>query len=366
MTAQLADLADVEPGTTIHGEVVDTTTTPCSADEAKELISKAITAADEFQSAVAELLSRQAHIALGYDSPRDMIIDQFSGALLNPRTKKPLSRTHLRRLARVTWVMWVVASHTQVDIGDINLSENALRSISSAESGLEDRDLIDAMLKRIDQLGVSGPDGINEVLNEAVHNWSDFKETVAQNDSDDNAPSTDASGEEADGADDSTELAASKPAGPGSQPSGGQQDRSPSPDTKHRDTADDEAGAGEDAGDDLDDAQSLISVFEDSIPDGLENRISDLDVNAALAHMRTAADVRRALRDIAAIYALLPTITSIRKDVPEIIDNIDDDELAALRAELATGNEAVDWAEKARAVIAESLSEVQIRFDTAI
>ena len=356
----------------VNGEIASPKDTPCNPDEARALIRKAITAANDFQSAVGELLARRAHIALGYDTPSRMIVHEFSGNLINPRTNKPITDNYLHRMARVAMLLWHVADVTGYQIGDLSLSEHALRQVSQASGGVNDVDLNDEIRARLQQFDTPPTVAqVDEVVLGTIHDFAargknppEPEPATASADVDD-----DAGGDQPVGGD--------SPGGAG----GGPQPAATPTTTDDTDDLDDVQADGPsitlestpaDVAADGQSAEpsvptpSVSGAFDIALPDDFAAQISDLDMTSALQHVRTAADVRRVLRDIGRIYELLPKIVDVKKQVPHIVDAIEDAELDALRAELDTTSEAVDWAEQARAVIAEALSEVQIRYDETI
>ncbi|MFC0313596.1 hypothetical protein ACFQNE_02970 [Gordonia phosphorivorans] len=361
--AELDGLELVSAGAAPVGDIVDAADTPCTADEARALIRRAVNAANDFYSAIAELLSRQGHAALGYDSPRQMISQELSGMLVNPRTGKPVSDTHLRRMTRVAWLAWSIAQNTGVDMSELKISERAVRSISAAAAGLDDVDLIDDITARMAEIGPDGPDEVNDIINGALTSYNERREQDVDNDPD----LDDGSGEGGEQA-----AAGRRPAGGGGgdgagfhADAGGAGGVETEPDSDGH--GDGEAAAPADAQPAAPrPAASLTEIFDTGLPDGVEASVSDSEVYSVLSHMRTAADVRRVLADITRIHALLPEITKIRKQVPHIIDAIDDDELAAIETELRSTDSAVEWAAEARQVISDGLEEVQIRLDEAI
>ncbi len=347
----------------VDGVVTRSADAPCSAEEARELIQKAITAANSFQSAVGELLARDAHIALGYASGREMIVREFSGTVINPRTNKPITDNYLHRMARVAMLLWHVADITGHDAADLRLPEHALRQVSRADGGVNDVDTIDLVSERLQQLDNPSADEVNDVLEDTVRDMGRRNKNPEPVDS---VPDDDTT-------DDSHE----------GEPSGGRPtDRAdrPNPTAHPRDNsaADNDGGfesddaSGGDAADRSDSdspsgpAPSVAGAFDIALPDDFDAQISELDTASALQHMRKAGDVRRVLRDIQRIYELLPTLVEVKKQVPHIIDAIEDAELDALKAELDGADNSVDWAAQARAVIVDALGEVRIRYDEAI
>lgn len=338
-----------------NAEVVSAADTPCTAEEARALIRRAVNAANEFYSAIAELLSRQGHTALGYDSPRQMIARELSGMLVNPRTGKPVSDTHLRRMTRVAWLAWSIAQNTGIDMDQLQISERDVRSISAASAGPDDSDLIDDINARLAEVSTDAPDEVNDIIAESLSSFEQRK----------------AAGEIG------SRGSAGEPetsAGTSGQP----QEQAP----RASDEPDGAVGAGVDEHDQVpvqvdpavsgDDklpaapapktpAASVASIFDTELPEGVEGTVSDTAIESALAHMRTAADVRRVMADITRIYQLLPTLTEIKDKVPHIVDAVDDDDLAALTEQIRSTDQAVDWAATARTVLAEALHEVDVR-----
>ncbi|NLE82745.1 MAG: hypothetical protein GX610_24860, partial [Rhodococcus sp.] len=148
---------------------------PCSPEEARALIGKAIDAADTFQSTMRELFRRRAHEALGYPTPREMLLGEFKGSLINPRTGAPYGDSHVHRMARVAWLTWAVAERTGIDMTELDIPERPLREISQGVDRVGDRDLVDRIADRVEEVSrgkrataddVSGV--IDDVVNEAA------------------------------------------------------------------------------------------------------------------------------------------------------------------------------------------------------
>lgn len=358
--ADLAEMAlvDQAPAAT-DGEVVDIASTPCTAEEARELIGKAVTAANDFYEAVGELLSRKGHVALGYDSPRQMLSRELAGMLHNPRTGQPLSDTHLRRMTRVAWLAWSIAQSTGIDMSQLHITERQVRSISAASAGADDTDLIEDIKDRLTELDPKGPDQVNDIIGDALES---FEERAARKEQQQAGPP-----DRGDDVDDGS-----------TRPSGGTSDggsaREGQASRPRADSVEDE----DDLDDGIDDVPaeapssappapkpSVTSIFDTAMPEGA-TEVSDFDVSSALVHMRTAADVRRAMHDAVRILEMLPAIAKIEKTVPHVIDAVDDDDLDAIRKELTGTEAATKWATKTLAVIAEALEEVDTRIDEAV
>ncbi|WP_042377274.1 hypothetical protein [Gordonia alkanivorans] len=366
----------------VKGVVTEAATGPCSADEARALIRKARAAADTFQASVAELLARRAHIALGYDTPREMIVREFSGSIRNPRTNKPITDNYLHRIARVALLLWQVAEITGLDMDGLHLSEYALRQVSRAAGGMHDVDVIDAIRQNVQRLPQPpSVDQVNEVVADTLrqlgHRVDDSVDSPAVPQA---ATAVGDFGDADDehGSDDPTSLS-----GPGSVPaefttaqfdagdsdeSGPGASRSGSGATKPESSGPDSetpTPQGRDGAVEFTPG-TATTAFDTSLPEDFAAQISDLDMTATLQHVRTATDLRRVLRDVGRIYDLLPEIAKVRSQVPHIVDAIEDSELDALRNELRATEAAVNWAEQARAVIGDALGEVQIREDEAL
>lgn len=359
--ADLADLQLVDAAPAAEGPVVDVASTPCSAEEARTLIGRAMTAANDFYAAIGELLSRNGHVALGYDSPRQMLSQELSGMLTNPRTKQPLSDTHLRRMTRVAWLAWSISQATGIDVNDLEIPERQLRAISAASAGTDDADVIEDISDRLSESGVREPGEVNNVIREQLSTYPERAAKGAVGSKRDDGAEQDDAGRGVDS--------------PGQPHSGsGGADRSGSSPGGAADASRDyEDESGDDgpadapltAPDPPKPPPSVTSFFDTAVPDGVPT-VSDLDVSSALTHMRTAADIRRAMLDAVRILELLPAIAKIEKSVPHVIDAIDDDDLDAIRKELTGTETATKWATTTLAVIAEALEEVDTRIDEAI
>ncbi|KJR10478.1 hypothetical protein [Gordonia sihwensis] len=360
--ADLAEMELVDQAPATDGEVVDIASTPCTEEEARALIKKAVTAANTFYEAVGELLSRKGHVALGYDSPRQMLSRELAGMLQNPRTGEPISDTHLRRMTRVAWLAWSIAQSTGIDMSMLHITERQVRSISAASAGADDTDLIDDIKDRLTELKPTGPEQINDIITDRLET---YEERTARKEQQASVPA------HADNDDDDDEAGA-----PSGGPSGGGSPRDGRASRPRADSTDDGDVDMDDDG--IDDVPaeapvpappapkpSVTSIFDTAMPEGAVE-VSDFDVSSALVHMRSAADVRRAMHDAVRILELLPEIAKIEKSVPHVIDAVDDDDLDAIRKELTGTEAATKWATKTLAVIAEALEEVDTRIDEAV
>lgn len=364
-------LVDKAPAVTSHdeGTIVDAASSPCNAEEARALIRRAITASTDFYDAIDELLTRQGHVALGYDSPRQMLSRELAGMLTNPRTGKPVSDTHLRRMTRVAWLAWSIAQTTDIDMSKLSLTERSVRSISAAAAGVNDVDLIDEIHTRLTEVGAEGPDQVNEIVHDVLANFEEGQATKDREPQKKPAPAT--PDDDYDDLDDDAGGGPSRApgAGTGGQPpeQGGR--GRPDPTSGNHDEPDDTdlaTGPGAEAETPTPPAPpSVTSLFDTAMPAGIEPA-SDYDVSSVLTHMRSAADVRRAMTEAVRILNLMPEITKIQKSVPHVIDAIDDDDLDAIREELTGTEKSVKWATKTLEVIAAAIEEVDVRIDEAI
>lgn len=362
---------------TVGGEIAEHSTTPCSPDEARALIATAISAANTFQETITELLSRQAHLALGYTTPSEMILRELSGSVVNPRTKRPMTNTHLRRMTRIAMLLWNVADITGLDAAELSVPEYTLRSVATSEAGVGDMELVDVINQRIQELKATAPDEISQIIVDCARNYPEAKAAAAEaakqkeldpaEPSSENPPTTyDVDDDDYDDGDDEGAEDVRPKGGNLAASAGGASDAAAATDqgsrTPQRDTTD---GSTSDSPP-PEPPISVSSVFDTEIPEGLDVSVSDFETGKALEHMRTAIDVRRVINDINQIFALLPTLTEIRNKVPQIIDSFDDPELTALQDEFETSDRAIEFAAQARTVIADALTEVQTRFDEAV
>lgn len=359
LDAAVANLPDSSEG--VDGEVAELSSTPCNEDEARALIHKAKSAANQLEAAVIELLQRRAYVALGYASPREMIVREFSNSITNPRTGKPLTDNYLHRVARVMMLLWQVAEVTGVDMAELRLSEGTLRQVSRDVGGVNDVDLLDVIGERVAELEDPNVDNVNATVESTVREAAGSDVPLKPS----TPPSSESEASEASEASDVGELPtlgdATVPQSPDDEDGDAEADDSQSaPPPRPSDTAN-SSPTGDGA-----QPPSATSVFDTEIPEGIAEGISEFDVASALEDCRTAGDVRRILRSIAEVVKQLPPIIKISKQVPQVVDAVSDTELEDLEQELGAGGDAITLCKQALEVIAAAIDEVHVRNDEAL
>jgi hypothetical protein len=330
----------------------------CSREEARALIAKAIGAAETFQSVMMELFSRKAHVALGYSTPREMLLCEFKDTILNPATGKPYSDSHIHRMARVAWLAWAIAERTGVDMADLRIPERPLREIASGFGGRNDRDLVDEIEQRVALVAQdkdAAPDLVDSVINDVLNEASGRSPRLPR-DPDSIPP------EAPDGDFDSIQ---------GEGEFGGRASK------PKRRTADDDV---EDA-DGIDsrpsdrtsgESPSALSAFGDtSNTDShqappLPTPPGGLDMGAALKALRESGDFTRTLQEIISIGERLPQVAAVEAKLPEFLDALDDSELAGFKSLLSRTTEFLDAAESAKRAIDAVLAETDVRIDETL
>lgn len=137
---------------------------PLTAEQAEKLINKAIKAATTFADVMKQIVARKAWEPLGYDDPRHMMTDRFSGKLINPRTGKPFDDTYIRRMANTAWVLWSLAESTGLDPVELNVTTGVLAQIPRGVYGSEHEKLVDKVLEEVERRGATTVEEVQEVI----------------------------------------------------------------------------------------------------------------------------------------------------------------------------------------------------------
>ncbi|MDN5757152.1 MAG: hypothetical protein L0H59_01265 [Tomitella sp.] len=326
---------------------------PCSPDEARSLIVKAATAADTFASTMQELFRRRAHEALGYPTPRAMLLGEFKGSLINPSTGKPYSDAHVHRMARVAWLTWAIAERTGVDMADLEIPERTLREIPSGRGRGGDRDVVDKIASRAADLAENGrasADDVSGVIDDVVNEEAGRTPPTPRRPVEDGDEGADGALSDADGA-------GAGPAAGGSQPHDYD---------GYSGTADADAESDADAGPTSDAAGAggaAVDAFG-AAPDPLAATSSNgMDMQAAMAALREHGDFTRVLQEINVIGEQLPTVTAVQDKLPGFLDAVDDDELHAFRAQLVETKDFITKAADAKAAIDAVVDETDFRIE---
>lgn len=338
---------------TAHADIAGPNEGPCSREEAQQLIARAIQAADTFQTVMMELFSRKAHVALGYSTPREMLLSEFKDTIINPSTGRPYSDSHLHRMARVAWLAWAIAERTGVDMTELRIPERPLREISSGYGGSKDRDLVDEIERRVSDVASdqdAAPDLVDSIINDVL-NEASGRAPRSGRDPDSIPPSV------PDGDFDSIQ-------GEGEFGGRSASTRAPKPASDDYD------------GDDLeDDGASAVAAFNGADRTSGEPALpplppaaatSGLDMGAALKRLRESADFTRSLQEIISIGERLPNVIDVEAKLPEFLDAIDDSELQSFKTLLERGRTLIAFAESATKAIDKIVDETDNRLDEAL
>lgn len=328
---------------------------PCSPEEARELIDKAATAADTFASTMRELFRRKAHEALGYATPREMLLGEFKGSLINPSTGNPYSDAHVHRMARVAWLTWAIAERTGVDMADLEIPEKTLREIPAGVDG--DRDVVDKIATRTAELADNGPASADDV--------SGVIDRVMNEESGRTPPPSHAH-PGADGRADTSAGDEFSAGGSGDAAPGGASPQrhdydgySTTADADADSDADGPGASAVPAGSD----GAAVDAFGGA-PDPLAaTSSSGMDMQAAMAALREHGDFTRVLQDINAIGEQLPTVTAVRDKLPGFLDAVDDDELHSFRSQLVEAKDFITIAVEAKEALDAVIDEADFRIE---
>lgn len=337
-SAEVAEPGERRPSAT----VAEPGEGPCSKAEAEELVERAIAAAETFYDTIVEIIRRQAWVPLGYANPRDLMLRRLGGTTVNPITGKPYSRSHVHRMARVSWMLWAISTRTGVDPGDLEIPERTLRELGGGMNA--DLELVDTISDRVAASIAdknASPDDVQDVLDSAL-----------------------------------SEAVRDRSEGEGRTAGGGGEEDfdSPLPDSRP------DTGAGFGAGDDddFDDsdrddagapaaasspALDAFGSFDDGEDFGDENSAPVLDHSDALSTMRANANYVQHLKDIREVGGHLPDVIAVQKQLPQFLDIVDDDELEELKELVEQTRNFVDRAQKAREAMDAVLAAAGERLD---
>jgi hypothetical protein len=339
-----------------HADIAAPNEGPCSREEAQQLIAQAIQAADTFQTVMMELFSRKAHVALGYSTPREMLLSEFKDTIINPGTGRPYSDSHLHRMARVAWLAWAIAERTGVDMTELRIPERPLREISSGYGGSKDRDLVDEIERRVADVAAdqdAAPDLVDSIINDVL-NEASGRAPRPERDPDSIPPSA------PDGDFDSIQ---------GEGEFGG---RSASTRTS-KSVGDDHGDFDDDGGDG--DGAGAVAAFTGADRNAGEPALpplppagatSGLNMSAALKSLRESGDFTRTLQEVISIGERLPNVIDVEAKLPEFLDAIDDSELQSFKALLERGRTLIEFAESATMAIDKIIEETDNRLDEAL
>lgn len=336
-----------------HADIAGPNEGPCSREEAQQLIAQAIQAADTFQTVMMELFSRKAHLALGYSTPREMLLSEFKDTIINPATGRPYSDSHLHRMARVAWLAWAIAERTGVDMTELRIPERPLREISSGYGGSKDRDLVDEIERRVTDVAAdqdAAPDLVDSIINDVL-NEASGRAPRPERDPDSIPPSAPA------GDFDSIQ-------GEGEFGGRSASTRNPKP---AGDDVDDYDGDDDDGG--------AVAAFTGADRNASEPTLpplppagttSGLDMSAALARLRETSDFTRTVQEIISIAERLPNVIDVEAKLPEFLDAIDDSELQSFKSQIERGRTVIELAQSAIQAIDKIVEETDNRLDDAL
>lgn len=327
-----------------ESEVAEPGQGPCSQPEAEELVERAIAAAESFYDTVVEIIRRQAWVPLGYASPRDLMLRRLGGTTVNPSTGKPYSRSHVHRMARVSWMLWAISDRTGVDPGDLQIPERTLRELGGGTNA--DLELVDTISDRV-ALSIAdkdaSPDDVQEVLDSALSEATGDRGGGEGR----TAGGGDTGGDE--------ETFDSPPPGPRPDTRAGGEDEG----------FDDPEANDEDAAPAAQSSPALdaFGSFDDDADFGAEDSAPVINASDALSQMRANANYVQHLQDIQEVGGHLPEVTAVEKELPQFLDIVDDDELDEFKALIEQTRNFVDRAQKAREAMDAVLAAVDDRID---
>lgn len=326
-------------------EVAEPGQGPCSKPEAEELVERAIAAAETFYDTIVEIIRRQAWVPLGYANPRDLMLRSLGGTAVNPSTGKPYSRSHVHRMARVSWMLWAISDRTGVDPGDLEIPERTLRELGGGMSA--DLELVDTISDRVAASIAdkdASPDDVQDVLNSAL------SEASAERGGGEGRNSSGAAG----GDDEDFDSPF-----PESRPTGGAGVGETDDDFDDSDPDDEDSGTAGPSSPALD----AFGSFDDGDDFGDEDSAPVINASDALSQMRANANYVQHLQDIREIGGHLPDVIAVQKELPQFLDIVDDDELDELKELLKQTRSIVDRAQKAKEAIDAVIAAADERLD---
>lgn len=347
MTAVLGtsdDSAERRPAT----EVAEPGQGPCSKPEAEALVEKAIAAAETFYDTIVEIIRRQAWVPLGYANPRELMLRSLGGTAINPSTGRPYSRSHVNRMARVSWMLWAISERTGVDPGDLVIPERTLRELGGGQSA--DLDLVDTISDRVEASikdRDASPDDVQSILDSAL------SEAAGGRPGSEGRSEGRSEGTSADSAEIDDDFDAPEPS------------RRPSFGAGEDDDFDDadDSPAGEGSAPPVSPALDAFGTPGDDKGFGDEAPVPTINRSDVLAQMRASATYQQHLEDIREIGSHLPEVATVKSELPEFLDSYDDEELEELKELLEQTRSFVDRAQKAKEAIDAVVAEAQERLD---
>lgn len=291
-----------------HSEDTDIVTGdagPCTPDEARELVERAAHAAVTFEDAMREIFRRRAWEPLDYANPHDLILGEFrgNGGLVNPRTGKPYGRAHLYRMARTALFLFELGERTQIDAGDIDIAEKALRA--ARRNGVDDDELLSEIEQRVKAESVNGPpspDRVQKIADEVTAKAAGRR--------------SDTPGEEV------SENTSASDGGRQAPVTGGDTDTTDWPNTDPHPESGSASAEAADADDDPFDA------FGDQESGSMAPRGGQM-WDDAVAEASRFTDFTKVLKQVVTVRDAFPSLSEIEDELPEFLDACDDSELDA-------------------------------------
>lgn len=153
-----------DPLDTNSSEAELTVGPPCTQEEAEDLTDRARNGLREFDSAMGEIVWRQAWKALGYGSARDYLLAELGSAVDSSR--KTYSRRHILRLVRALEFISALQERIGESAKDVNVTERALRDIPDHVAGEGFTSLIGEIVEKAGD--DPSPDFTQEVVDEVI------------------------------------------------------------------------------------------------------------------------------------------------------------------------------------------------------
>lgn len=104
---------------------------PCSEDEARALVKRARKTLTSLHDTFAEIISRRAWVALGYENPTTFWLTEFADEKIDGAHGGGYSRVHLARTARVLGLLFGLHELIGDEALAISVSERSLRAIGN-------------------------------------------------------------------------------------------------------------------------------------------------------------------------------------------------------------------------------------------
>lgn len=141
---------------------------PLTAAQAEKLIGKAISSAATFADVMKQIIDRRAWEPLGYEDPRTMMRERFTGHLVNPRTGEPYDASYIRRMSNTAWVLWHLADSTGLDAADLHVASHSLAQIPSGFGGEQHDRLVDTVLDEVDKRGAHTAEEVQGAIDDTI------------------------------------------------------------------------------------------------------------------------------------------------------------------------------------------------------